>query len=153
MLNGLVRKVSLVLQSSCHFIIVADDSYVICIIFRNQDGCGRQTAGSARDNPEEEQVAGREPRPQGQEGCEVQGSIQNKKGLVNVFQIFTVQAARKAKRADIVKHDEKFAKEYQDQESDEIRHTLYRCHWAENYIYSSQKPYLKSYCNKESNIK
>ena len=101
MLNGLVRKVSLVLQSSCHFIIVADDSYVICIIFRNQDGCGRQTAGSARDNPEEEEVAGREPRPQGQEGCEVQGSIQNKKSLVNVFQIFTVQAARKAKRADI----------------------------------------------------
>ena len=91
MLNGLVRKVSLVLQSSCHFIIVADDSYVICIIFRNQDGCGRQTAGNARDNPEEEEVAGREPRPQGQEGCEVQGSIQNKKGLVNVFQIFTVR--------------------------------------------------------------
>ena len=50
----------------------------------------------------------------------------------NVFQLFTVQAARKAKRADIVKRDEKFAKEYQDQESDETRHTLYRCHWAEN---------------------
>ena len=76
-----------------------------------------------------------------------------KKVIVNVFQIFTVQAARKAKRADIVKHGKKFAKEYQDQENDEIRHTLYRCHWAENYIYISQNPYLKSYCNKESNIK
>ena len=55
-----------------------------------------------------------------------------KKGLVNVFQIFTVQAARKAKRADIVKHDEKFAKEDQDQESDETRYTSFRCHLAEN---------------------
>ena len=48
------------------------------------------------------------------------------------FVLFTVQAARKAKRADIVKRDEKFAKEYQDQERDETRYTLYRCHWAEN---------------------
>ena len=31
------------------------------------------------------------------------------------------QVARKAKRADIFKRAEKFAKEYQDQERDEIR--------------------------------
>ena len=52
--------------------------------FRSQNGCGRQTAGSAGDDPEEEEVAGREPRPQGQGGCEVQGSIQDEKGLVKM---------------------------------------------------------------------
>ena len=46
-----------VLQSSFHFIVVADDSYVICMIFRSQGGCGRPTAGSAGDYPEEEEVA------------------------------------------------------------------------------------------------
>ena len=51
------------MQSSFHFIVVADDSYVICMIFRSQGGCGRQTAGSAGDDPEEEEVARREPRP------------------------------------------------------------------------------------------
>ena len=34
------------MQSSFHFIVVADDSYVICMIFRSQGSCGRQTAGS-----------------------------------------------------------------------------------------------------------
>ena len=122
-----------VLQSSFHFIVVADDSYVICMIFRSQGSCGRQTTGSAGDNSEEEEVARREPRPQGQGGCEVQGSIQDEKRLSkNVFQLFTVQAARKAKRADVVKRDEMFAKEYQDQESDETRYTSFRCHLAEN---------------------
>ena len=41
----------------------------------------------------------------------------------NVFN-FTAQVARKAKRADIFKRAEKFAKEYQDQERDEIRYNL-----------------------------
>ena len=36
-------------------------------------------------------------------------------------QLITSQVARKAKRADIFKRAEKFAKEYQDQERDEIR--------------------------------
>ena len=62
-------------KKSFHFIVVADDSYVICMIFRSQGGCGRQTAGSAGDDPEEEEVAGKEPRPESQEGCEVQGNI------------------------------------------------------------------------------
>ena len=73
-----------VLQSSFHFIVVADDSYAICMIFRSQGGCGRQTAGSAGDDPEEEEVVGREPRPEGQGGCEVQGSIRDEKGLVKM---------------------------------------------------------------------
>ena len=92
------------------------------MIFRSQGGCGRQTAGSAGDDPEEEEVVGREPRPEGQGGCEVQGSIQDEKGLVKMsFNFSLYQAARKSKRADIVKRDEKFAKEYQDQESNETR--------------------------------
>ena len=42
------------------------------------------------------------------------------------YLLFTIicisdQVARKAKRADIFKRAEKFAKEYQDQERDEIR--------------------------------
>ena len=54
------------------------------MIFRSQGGCGRQTAGSAGDDPEEEEVAGKEPRPESQEGCEVQGNIQDEKGLVKM---------------------------------------------------------------------
>ena len=63
----------------------------------------------------EEEVAGREPGNQSQGGNEVQSSIQDKKRFSKCLQLFTVQVFRKAKRADIVKSDEKFAKEYQDQ--------------------------------------
>lgn len=66
---------------------------VIGMIFRSKNGC--ETAGSAGNDTEEEEVPGRELPSQGQGGCdyevqggcEVQGSIQDKKGLVNVFNL------------------------------------------------------------------
>ena len=54
-------------------VIVVCDLHVIRMFFRSQNGCGRQTAGSAGDDPEEEEEAGREPGSQGQGGCQVQG--------------------------------------------------------------------------------
>ena len=46
--------------------------------FRSQNGCGKKTAGSAGDYPEEEEEAGGEPRPEGQGGCQVQGKALKK---------------------------------------------------------------------------
>ena len=64
------------MQSSFHFIVVADDSYVICMIFRSQGGCGRPTAGSAGDYPEEEEVA--------KEAVKSKVVFKMKKGLVKM---------------------------------------------------------------------
>ena len=102
-------------------VIVVCDLHVIRMFFRSQNGCGRQTAGSAGDDPEEEEEAGGEPRLEGQGGRQVQGKALNK--WKKVFLLIIVmhsslhaQVARKAKRADIFRRAEKFAKEYQDQE-------------------------------------
>ena len=46
--------------------------------FRSQNGCGKKTAGSAGDYPEEEEEAGGELRPEGQGGCQVQGKALKK---------------------------------------------------------------------------
>ena len=88
-----LSKASPVLQSSFLSIVVDVDSNVIGMIFRSKNGC--ETAGSAGNDTEEEEVPGRELPSQGQGGCdyevqggcEVQGSIQDKKGLVNVFNL------------------------------------------------------------------
>ena len=42
--------------------------------------------------------------------------------VVSLLNFICSQVARKAKRAEIFKRAEKFAKEYQDQERDEIRY-------------------------------
>ena len=71
-------NVSKIYQSSKgHVATLRKKSFNLCK-GRQVNGCGRQTANCVGDNPEEEEETVQEQRPDGQGGCQVQGTALNK---------------------------------------------------------------------------